>query len=49
VLRDAGDERSRYSRRIRVRSTGTYRVVVVSNDGDHVNGISRPRRLRVHG
>jgi hypothetical protein len=49
VLRDAGDERSRYSRRIRVRSTGTYRVVVVSNDGDHVNGTSRPRRLRVHG
>ena len=39
-LTDAGTDVSRYSRRIRVRRDGTYRVKVVG-DADHVNGFSR--------
>jgi hypothetical protein len=39
---------SKYSRRIRIRSSGTYRVVAESLDQDHDNGTSRSRTLRVH-
>ena len=46
TLRDAGDVYSRYSRRIRIRSDGTYRVKV-AGDADHVNGFSRTRRVDV--
>ena len=48
VLSDNGTASSKYSKRIRVRSTGTYRVVVQSLDQDHDDGPSRTRRLRVH-
>jgi len=47
VLRDAGTAKSTYSKRLRVRSDGVYRVKVAS-DGDHVNGYSRTRTLDVH-
>jgi hypothetical protein len=40
TLRDAGDARSAYSRRVRVRRDGRYRVKVVG-DLTHVNGFSR--------
>lgn len=46
TLRDAGDAYSRYSRRIRVRSDGSYRVKVVGH-ADHVNGFSTVRRVDV--
>jgi hypothetical protein len=42
-----GQVYSRYSVRVRVRSTGVYRVVVRPGDGDHLNGYSRNRKLRV--
>ncbi len=45
-LKDAGDVRSTYSRRLRVRSDGVYRVLVPQHD-DHINGISRPRAINV--
>ena len=45
-LKDAGDVRSTYSRRLRVRSDGVYRVVVPQHN-DHINGISRLRRINV--
>lgn len=48
TLRDAGDLRSRYSRRVRVRRDGVYRVKA-PGDGDHVNGYSRTRAIDVHG
>jgi hypothetical protein len=48
VARDVvGQPYSRYRKRVRVRSTGVYRVVVRSGDGDHINGYSRKRTLRV--
>jgi hypothetical protein len=40
TLRDAGDARSAYSRRVRIRRDGRYRVKVVG-DQQHVNGFSR--------
>lgn len=46
TLRDAGDARSTYNRRIRVRADGVYRVKV-AGDADHVNGFSRTRALNV--
>ena len=46
LLRDAGDERSTYSRRIRVFRDGVYRVKV-AGDADHVNGFSRRRTIDV--
>jgi hypothetical protein len=46
-LRDAGDVRSAYSRRLRIFSDGLYRVHV-SGDADHATGVSRVRALRVH-
>ena len=45
-LRDAGSVFSRYSRRIAVRRTGTYRVRILGH-GDHAMGISRERTLTV--
>jgi hypothetical protein len=47
ALRDAGTLKSTYSKSLRVRSDGTYRVKV-AGDGDHVNGFSRLRKLDVH-
>jgi len=48
VTRDApGESFSRYRTRVRIRSTGVYRVVVRPGDEDHINGISRKRRLVV--
>lgn len=40
TLQDAGTARSTYSRRLRVRSDGVYRVKV-AGDLEHVNGFSR--------
>jgi hypothetical protein len=48
LLRDAGDERSRYSRRLRIRRDGTYRARVIAVDGDHLSGTSRRRSVEVH-
>ena len=49
TLRDAGDVCSKYSRRIRVKSDGVYRVKVSSaGDGDHMTGVSRRVRLDAH-
>jgi hypothetical protein len=39
---------SKYSRRVRINRDGTYRVVVVSGDADHMNGISRRRFINAH-
>jgi hypothetical protein len=44
----SGVARSKYSRRLRVRATRTYRVRFLPADGDHVRGTSRKRRLKVH-
>ena len=48
VLRDNGTATSKYSKRLRIRSTATYRVFVKSLSQAIDNGISRSRRLRVH-
>jgi len=48
TLRDAGDARSSYSRRIRIYRDGVYRVKV-AGDSDHINGFSRLRTINVHG
>jgi hypothetical protein len=48
TLLDNGDATSKYSRRVRIRSRGTYRVIAESVDQDHDNGTSRSRTLRVH-
>lgn len=48
TLLDNGTASSKYSKRIRIRSRGTYRVVAESVDQDHDNGTSRSRTLRVH-
>ena len=47
-MRDAGDTFSRYRRRLRVRSTGTYRTLIEAH-ADHAEGISRERVLTVGG
>jgi hypothetical protein len=47
TLRDAGTEVSKYSKRAKVRRTGTYRVRVRSGDTDHATGTSRRRTLTV--
>lgn len=44
---DNGTATSRYSRRVRIRRTARYRVIVQSLDQDHLNGRSRTRTLRV--
>ena len=46
ILRDAGANRSRYSRRVRVYSDGTFRALV-RGDSDHATGKSRRRHLNV--
>jgi hypothetical protein len=48
VLLDNGTATSKYSKKLRIRRRGTYRVVVESLDQDHDNGTSRSRTLRVH-
>jgi hypothetical protein len=48
TTRDAGDERSRYSRRVTIRRDGRYRVKVVPHDVDHLAGKSRRRFVDVH-
>jgi hypothetical protein len=48
TLLDNGTATSKYSKRLRIKSSGTYRVVAESVDQDHDNGTSRSRTLRVH-
>jgi hypothetical protein len=48
TLLDNGTATSKYSRRLKIRSSGTYRVVAQSGDQDHDNGTSRTRTLTVH-
>ncbi|HTN25008.1 MAG TPA: hypothetical protein VL120_13525 [Solirubrobacteraceae bacterium] len=48
ALRDAGDAKSAYSRRVRVSRSSVYRVKVTA-DADHANGFSRMRSIAVHG
>ena len=43
-LRDAGSHYSRYSNRIRIRRSGTYRTVIAAH-ADHAEGVSRERTL----
>jgi hypothetical protein len=43
-----GVARSKYSRRIRIRSSAYYRTVFVPADGDHVTGRSARKHARVH-
>jgi hypothetical protein len=43
-----GTATSKYSKRIKIRSRGTYRVIAESLDQDHDNGTTRSRTLRVH-
>ena len=45
-LRDAGSSYSRYSKRIRIRRSGTYRTVIGAH-ADHAEGVSRERSLTV--
>jgi hypothetical protein len=45
---DNGTATSKYSKKLRIRANGTYRVVAESVDQDHDNGTSRTRTLRVH-
>jgi hypothetical protein len=45
-LRDAGATFSRYSKRIRIRRSGTYRTVLAAH-ADHAEGVSRTRTLTV--
>jgi len=47
ALRDAGSAYSRYSKRIRIRRSGTFRTVIAAH-ADHAEGVSRERTLRVH-
>jgi hypothetical protein len=48
TLLDNGTATSKYSKRLRIRRNGTYRIVAESLDQDHDNGTSRSRTLRVH-
>jgi hypothetical protein len=48
VLLDNGTASSKYSKKLKIRSSGTYRVVVQSLDQAIDNGTSRSRTLRVH-
>jgi hypothetical protein len=43
-----GVARSKFSKRLRISSTATYRVRVTPADGDHAAGTSPARRARVH-
>ena len=48
LLRDAGSSFSRYSKRIRIRRSGTYRTAIAAH-ADHAEGVSRERTLTVGG
>jgi hypothetical protein len=48
TLLDNGTDTSKYSKKLRIRRSGTYRVVVQAVDQDHLDGTSRSRTLRVH-
>jgi hypothetical protein len=48
TLLDNGTATSKYSKKLRIRSSGTYRVVAESGDQAYDNGTSRSRTLRVH-
>jgi hypothetical protein len=48
VLLDNGTATSKYSKKLRIRANGVYRVVVQSVDQDHDDGTSPTRTLRVH-
>ena len=48
TLLDNGTATSKYSKKLRIRSNGTYRIVVQSLDQEHLGGTSRARTLRVH-
>jgi hypothetical protein len=48
TLLDNGTANSKYSRRVKINSKGTYRVVVQSGGQDLDNGVSRSRTLKVH-
>jgi hypothetical protein len=48
TLIDNGTATSKYSKKVRIRASGTYRVIAESADQDHDNGTSRSRTLRVH-
>jgi len=48
VARATTTSTSKYSKSLRIKSKGTYRVVAESLDQDHDNGTSRSRTLRVH-
>jgi hypothetical protein len=47
-LLDNGTATSKYSKKLRIRSNGTYRVIAQSLDPAIDNGTSRTRTLRVH-
>jgi hypothetical protein len=47
TLKDAGDVRSRYAKRVKVGADGTYRVRVPAPDADHLLGTSRRKTLDV--
>jgi hypothetical protein len=49
ISRATGNGVSSYSKRVRVRRSGTYRVRALSGDTDHLRGTSRHRRLTVGG
>jgi hypothetical protein len=46
ALRDAGSAYSCYSKRIRIRRSGTFRTVIAAH-ADHAEGVSRERTLTV--
>src|SRR3954469_2245254 len=45
---DNGTATSKYSKKVKIRRSGTYRVIAESADQDHQNGTSRVRTLKVH-
>jgi hypothetical protein len=47
VAKHRSSKSSRYSKRVRLRRGGTFRVFAGTNDGDHVESASRSVRLRV--
>jgi hypothetical protein len=48
TLRDAGSRYSSYSKRIKIRRSGTFRTVIAAH-ADHAAGVSRERALTVGG
>ena len=47
VTKPSSPTESKYSKRVRIPSTGTYRVRVIPADGDHVTGNSARKKIRV--